>query len=502
MIASDTAQDDASVTIPASVWWSAIVVGILAVLVASLRLLAPFAQYDGGISASAATFTLHGLLPYRDYWLLYGPLSGWLLAIPTALLGPSLDLSRAVSLVFVLIETAIVYRLARRWTFGFSAGLIAILAVVLPVAFVGIEFTAWPLAMSLALGALLLSASSRTAVAAGVLIGLAAMARLDVGGYALIACLLASTDRRRLLGGFACVGVPFALFLLVTTPVPDLVEQLLWYPTLGLRTFRSFPGVELELPPGQSLVVVLPLVLLPRILIVLSVVRLVMTRPVDRSLLALAAFAILCQAQTLGRADMHHYAQAATPALLLLAPLVGGWRLRSAVVLAVPVALVGIVVWLGLAMGYLDGLRDERQADLGRAVAIVRAATAPDEPIFVGLTEHRYTFLNAMVAYYLADRRPGTTQTLFDPGVTNRDETQARMIDELRRSGTRIMLLDTHYARMSERYNDSRIPGSTRLDAFIDAEFTPMCTVGDYVVMAKPDAQGAIPSCPPSPSAP
>src|SRR5262245_25472546 len=40
--------------------------------------------FDGGIAASAATFTLHGLLPYRDYWLLYGPLSGLVLALPTA----------------------------------------------------------------------------------------------------------------------------------------------------------------------------------------------------------------------------------------------------------------------------------------------------------------------------------------------------------------------------------------------------------------------------------
>ncbi len=72
----------------------------LSALVISFNLAAPLSTYDGGISAAAATFTLHGLLPYRDYWLLYGPLSGFLLAIPTAFLGPSIALS--VSAVVML----------------------------------------------------------------------------------------------------------------------------------------------------------------------------------------------------------------------------------------------------------------------------------------------------------------------------------------------------------------------------------------------------------------
>src|SRR6476659_8446401 len=62
-----------------------VAVGLTAVVI-SANLGAIISAYDGGISSSAATFTLHGLLPYRDYWLLYGPLSGALLAIPTALL--------------------------------------------------------------------------------------------------------------------------------------------------------------------------------------------------------------------------------------------------------------------------------------------------------------------------------------------------------------------------------------------------------------------------------
>src|SRR5436190_12369107 len=67
-----------------------VAVGLSAAVI-STNLGAMLSAYDGGISSSAATFTLLGLLSYRDYWLLYGPLSGFLLAILSAILGPSVE---------------------------------------------------------------------------------------------------------------------------------------------------------------------------------------------------------------------------------------------------------------------------------------------------------------------------------------------------------------------------------------------------------------------------
>src|ERR1700687_3063496 len=64
----------------------------------------PVAPYDAGIAPSAATFILHGDLPYRDFWFLYGPLSGYVMPIPTLALGPSLLLLRVTGMVGVVVQ--------------------------------------------------------------------------------------------------------------------------------------------------------------------------------------------------------------------------------------------------------------------------------------------------------------------------------------------------------------------------------------------------------------
>jgi hypothetical protein len=52
-----------------------------AAALAAKGLIVPVSMFDAGINASAGTFILHGLVPYRDFWMLYGPLGGYLAAL-------------------------------------------------------------------------------------------------------------------------------------------------------------------------------------------------------------------------------------------------------------------------------------------------------------------------------------------------------------------------------------------------------------------------------------
>lgn len=461
----------------------------LAALLALPLLTVPWNHFDGGITASAATFTLHGLLPYRDYWLLYGPLAGWLLAVPTALFGPSVDLTRLAGLGVLAGQAAVVYHLCRRWAQPFPAILLAVVASLLVGVFVGLEMTSWPLAMTLALLGLALRLGPRRPLLAGVLIGLAFLGRLDVGAYALVAALLLP-DRRRVLVGFGLCVVPVALVLITFVPIGSLIEQLVWYPLVGPRQFRGMASLDLLMPMSIAVPLTVVLAVVPRVAIAASAVRGLTGRP---ELLAIAAFAALCQLQTLGRGDAAHLAVAIPPAIVLIAanlPSTGRLALLGVSIAAPPLFAVA-VVFMSMALGGST----PKDLALQRSVAVIRQATDPETSVFVALVSNRYTTGNAMLAYFLTDRPPGSRWTMFNPGVTNTDATQSMIVADLEASRTNVMILDVWGADVFEESNDSRIPGSTILDRYLDAQFRTWCDFGAYRVAVR-TSWNADGSCP------
>lgn len=459
-----------------------LIVAVVAALLVIPLFFVPWNHFDGGISSSAATFTLHGLVPYRDYWLLYGPLSGWFLAIPTAILGPSVELIRVAGLAVLAVQSATVYRLCRRWVRPFPAVLLAVLASLLVAVFIGLELTAWPLSMALALAGLALRLESRRPLLAGVLLGFAALARLDVGAYALLAALVLP-DRRLLLSGFGICVAPVAIGLLLLVPIPSLVEQLVWYPLVGPRQFRGVPGLEVLMPMSVAVPFTLALAILPRLTIAMSFVRgIVWGR---RDVLAIAVFAGLCQLQTLGRADLGHLGLAMAPAIVLIAANLPKARLTAFLGIAIVASSLFAVVIIGL----LTALSAPTQKDLAlqRSIAVTRQATDRGTPIFVALASNRYTVGNALLAYYLTDRPPGSRWTMFNPGVTNTDATQTLMVADLEASRTNLLILDASGAEWFEATNDSRIPGSTILDEYLERRFRTWCDFGEYLVAVRVD---------------
>jgi hypothetical protein len=456
--------------------------------------------FDGGISASAASFTTNGLMPYRDYWLPYGPLSGWLLAIPTAVLGPSVELSRASGFGVLCAEAAVSYLVARAWA-GIGASIVlAVSATVMLPAMLSLDLGAWPLAMTVALAALYLQIrTSRPAPLVGLLVGIAFLVRLDVGAYALIATMLVR-DRRWVLIGFLAIAVPFIAFVIATVPIDAAIEQLVWFPLVGTEEFRGVPGPSVFYGDVLGTTLSVPLILLPRIAILLAAGRciwLVRDQAPRGDVLRLGAltlFAALCQMQTLGRADAEHLAQAATPALVLYAVWFPAERL-SPIRFA---ALLGISACCLLATILVQPLRNDfggyNEAHIATS-AWVRAATTPDEPLFVGLTSNRYTLVNPLLVYYLADRRPAVRDTMYNPGVTNTDRVQQRMVDDLHASSPPFLVLDDPMSQRFEASNDSRIPGSTILDEYIRSAYHPVCQ-GILVIEARNDLDRPLPPCP------
>lgn len=457
---------------------------------ASLAWWYPISQYDGGIVASAGTFTLHGLVPYLDYWLLYGPLSGLLLAAPLAIAGPTVELLRFLGLAAVVAQAALGARLALRWTHPLAAAALVVAAVVTTPLVMGLELSAWSIAMTLALVALNLRAARAMPLAIGLVVGTTFLARPDVGGYLLLA-LLVTSKSRGLATGFILVAAPAVAVLVALVPVETLIEQLLWYPLVGPREFRGLPGLEATMPGWVALYSTLSLAVIPRVGIVAGLVHAYRVRSGD--IATLAIFAALCQLQTLGRPDLDHLAMASTPAILLIGAITVPDRLRGT-------ALVGLVVGFafvtsGLAIRSKSLADFDIDRDLVAAVGVTRSVSGREDRIFVGLTSNRFTAANPLIAYYLADRAPGTTTTMYNPGVTTTPERQATMIRELTDSRTDVLILSAVWSGSFEPWNASQYPGSDLLDAYIARNFRTLCDFGSVLVVVR--ASASMPaSCP------
>jgi hypothetical protein len=474
----------------------------IAMAMALPSLLAPISTYDGGLAPSSATFILHGDLPYRDFWWLYGPGSPAIVAVFTAIFGPSLLLLRLIGVGFLGLQAGMGYLLLRTRLSHVPAAVIALASGHAPVVLLGLDPSAWSVSMSLAIAGLAIRvALPHRSFLAGLVLGFALLARFDVGVYALLAALV-SPNRRPLIAGFACVATPLAAILLILAPVGNLWEQVVWYPLVGPRQFRGLPSPNID--DWIVLLINLPLLVIPRLAILAAAVRLSLARDRPAAFSSLLVFAALCQLQTQGRSDIFHYAQAATPGLLLLGlwimktPMpewhgIVEWLLdrvppRSRRVIAV--VFVGAACASAFATGSLSlavmsvGSLGSGDEGFVAGVRTIDANSSRDDRIFVGLTSHRYTVVNPMLAYYLADRSSAVRVAMFNPGVTNTEPVQREMVANLKAANAQIMLLDDRFADSFEASNDSRIPGSEVLDDYIALEYEEVCRFGGTRIFA------------------
>lgn len=460
-----------------------LVAAIVAALLAAPMLQAPLSVFDGGIAASAGTFILHGRVPYRDFWLLYTPLAAYVAAAITAVFGTSVTVLRVAGILLVASTAVLGYRLVRDRAPGIPGVAIAVAAAAIGVRWTGVDLWPWALGMAFVLAAILLvqRKTNRSLVLAGAILGLAALARQDLGIYGLIAVLI-STRSLRPLAGAAAVLVPSAIVLLLLVPFQALFEQLFWFPLVGQRLFRGLPGPPLTSIADPTATLAWLLYWPPWAVIGLALLRAWRGRTIPATYAALLILAILCRLQTLGRADEAHSAEAIAPVVLLLGfVLARPERLTQRVAVAI-VASLGIALST-LPLTMLGATVDQYDVALKTAVDVVRSNTQPDESIFVGEVRNLHTLLNPLMAYYMADRPPGVRDTMYNPGITNTAATQTQMVADLEANRVRFLILDVTYADCFEPANDSRIAGAAILDQAIEQDYVVVANFGAVVIM-------------------
>lgn len=370
---------------------------------------------DEGSTAAQALRVLRGELIYRDFFTVVTPASYYTVAGLFHLFGPGLMVLRWAALVTglgILLVTLAIARRVMSWPFAAAAALMTTVwgwFLTTP-NFYSLQAALFAL---IALWAYLRStdeSSPRWIVAAGVMTGLAALTKQNVGVYAAAAILVSIWIARagavrataRFAGGICLPVVPALLLLVAAGAGPYLYESWVYYPLAKYpeRFALSYPSFFASLADQHGpferwvrYVIYLPVLVYPLVGVVI-----LRTRDNRQALIAIAAMGLLLLLQSWPRADVPHILFGLQPTFVIFAYLLFR-AARGRVLTAIMLLPILLLLWQGYRRtdweyaNYVAHLRSERArgimalpADANRIDLItqyVRANTAPDDAIFV-----------------------------------------------------------------------------------------------------------------------
>ena len=484
--------------------------------------------HDEGLAVYGADRILHGDMPYRDFWALYGPGDFYALALMFKLFGSSLLVERFRALGVTVAVVVLSYVIAGRFVqpkWALFAPLFIAIWLYEPGAGPDIAIVMLGLLSLLFLLNYLSSKRSLFLVLAGLTVGITALFRPDQGLLSLAATLVplmlfarwrgAKDSKARpmqawkagaiLFSAAAIVTVPVAVWLIKSVPHAYLTDEFFTYPVkvypkvrslpfptpiASLSALRSSPLPKYLYDSMYQLRFYYPILVFVGAVVVL--IRVFLRRKTAAlggdfyGMMALLAYGLAFLAHTMIRADSVHLRGAAAMAAVLMPAVVyrvGKSRAWKAV-------LWVLIVLTGFPTAYMAVESGRRSLDLhetGFAFNIERARGIQANPyagryedlvryiqdivpeggkIFVGNMRHDLIFANDSMLYFLANRQCATRYNDLVPGTANTEPVQRQIISDIQRNHVKLIVLRIPW--LSDEPNDSRkSTGVIILDQFI-----------------------------------
>jgi hypothetical protein len=484
--------------------------------------------FDEGLALQAASRIVDGQLPYSDFRWAYGPGQPFLTAGLFELFGPSLIVWRIVRALIDAAVATLVYSLVRRrapeWL-ALVAWLTTACAMAQP-----LSANPFPLALLFGLAAVAVALAdpltTRRALAAGALCGLAAAWRLDFGLYAGLAVVVAvlarpGTGRDRLTRVAWSAGAAIAVGLVAY--VPFLIAagpSVLWDELVGFslrdRDYWTLPfpwsydGDFRAWPPGDLLedakdvlgfYVPLMLALGGAIGVASAAFAWRRERRIPWRWLTMLGFAAGGWLYLSSRTDEFHE----TPLIVMLSVLLAwviAWARRERI--ATLGAAAGLVLALLLAatasnrlvallrppdlepldLAIADGVRvepDEAES-LPRVVRLVQAEVPPGEPIYVAPRRSDLARIGNPLFYVLADR-PNALEADFP--LFARREDHEQVVADLSAAPPRIVVRWTDpESSIAEDNLRGEVSSYRGLDELLESDYERVASIGYYEVLA------------------
>jgi hypothetical protein len=492
-------------------------VSLFFVLTAVRFMVAPLDRYDEGVTLTKAALTAAGQIPFRDYWITYGPLDTYILAAAFKAVAVNVMVERALGVVVLALLAVAAYAVTGR--LGLRDGMRLLLTGLISVVPISVPaFNSAFLANLVGVSAVLAFLygldhdRKRWPLLTGALVGVASFSRpefaiaLGIGlcaGYA-ASGLTGQVLRTRLLPYLlGAVGVGAGLWgaIVLMAGITPVWFDLVTYATSLYPQARRIPFGR-----GDEAAVVIVLGTAFALIWLWGLVRAYRVRSSadERArLTALLVSGVLLFTWVRTRADGIHAMDAWPATAILLALLLERRSLRSTPPSRAFQALVPVagILMLSMAAGGLvyrdlsqphaaagvprSGLSGERAwmpaAELAEVIRGIDAATPDGGPIWVGLQRNDLVTFNDTTLYFLSGRNPGTIYYEALPGLTNTEPGERTIACQLARAGVSLAVLGPTSA--GEPWNLSSVPGSSFIDRWLAARTIARSQVGPYQLL-------------------
>lgn len=488
--------------------------------------------YDEAIGLYGAESVMNGKLPYLDFWTMYAPGQYYLLGSVSELFSWHVMTGRILSILFTFGSSILIYSLSRR--------ILKNLASIMPAA----VFIAWagsnpfysraiPTAIFLSLFTLVYlirfidTGNKRRIVYAGILTGITAIFRHDIGFYLALSCFIMiavysikenKTSLIRTIAIYAAsifiVAGPVAVYFLANIPFEMIYNQLIEVPSGIFREYRALPfpipfaphnytgrqpGIMKILISGwEGLIFYLPL-----IIYLISIMQLAKERRASGNnqfyiRLAIAIVGLLFYTQALVRSETEHLVPTMIFAAILLFDLFKSKKQRLLIGIAFVFLVCVPVLKKAKDMKSLysgstatienvsraNGIHADKEwiEDYQRTITAVQNDTDLEEKIFIANNRHDKIIVNDIMLYFLCERQAATKYYELHPGIATTEEVQELIISDIVKSNVKtIVAVDN--GDVYEPNKSAESSGIFLLDDFIKSNFNKSAAFGSYTIL-------------------
>ncbi len=506
-----------------------------------LDLYRPLNLNDEGVVVYGAARILNGDVPYRDFWMVgYTPGQFYMLAGLFKVFGASVVVERVWDVLVRFAISLIVYLIARKLSSPIASATAWVLVTValLPPSFY-YGYVIFPaLLFSVSSVLLLLKYVSQGGTlrlaGVGVMVGIAALFRYDIGMYSLVADGITLTlvtfdgltlqTRAKVLRiiktelcfilGIVTVVAPVFLYFVVAVSISTLWSDLIEVPYHVFYKARALPYPPI-IPDSLTALGEWRNFYFPVLVACLALIAVIhlsrRAREANENharifgIIALICLTLLFFIHALNRNDEIHRTLSYVPAIVLLTILLpdvvsmirtplhraiiySGFSLIALYTVGATVLAEAQLVSLTWNAGCSSQRQLEREgciryySDQRQAVEYVQTRTARDERIYVGLPRHDQIFTNDIMFYFLANRQSATKYHVLVPGVATTLPIQSQIIADIRKHNIRYVVLFAGADSIGEPNESSVSSGVTVLDDFIRRDYRIVQKFGDYSI--------------------